>query len=142
MSSVSTDGWFTYKSQYGYEIKYPQYWTVFNCMNGVQVFFYVNTVAPNCDGEKSGDVSIVGPLSVSDIAYINALPSRITQNVLISGAEAIRYTDIYDPETGNLGSDLFLIDHGGKYFEVAFGDAGYEPTILEEKMVSTFQFTK
>jgi len=141
LNSISTANWLTYRSRFGYEIKYPPGWRVFACLDGIQVFFYDDAHVPeSCDGTaKEANFLIIGPVSQHE-QQLETTAGRLAENFELNGADATRYSDqIAGQEGDDLIETVQVGMKNGSYINLQVGGIFVPRTLTEERMVTTFK---
>lgn len=138
LKAMPTADWSTYKSAFGYQIKYPPDWEVFSCMNGYQVFFYADAGVPKaCDIPNGGaDFTIVGPNSQPDEQLLQGR-ARMQEDFALNGTDVIRYVDYLSGPSGYDLIDDVRVPQNEAYIDLYIGPTSH--TIFEERMLTTFQ---
>jgi hypothetical protein len=137
LSEISTVDWPTYKSAFGYQIKYPPDWEVFSCVNGYQVFFYADASVPKaCDIPHSADFAIIGPNPRQDEQLLEG-PARLQEDFDLNGTDVIRYIDYVSGQSGYDLIEDVRVPKNGAYIDLYIGPASHN--IFEERMLTTFQ---
>lgn len=138
LASVSTIGWQTFRSKFGYQIQFPPSWRAIVCGNGFQVFFYASSDgALTCDSPHEGaDFSILGPNSQQD-EMSEATPSRLVETFSLDGTPAVRHVDFLAGQTGNDLLEEVVVNTDGGYLDLLIGNTSR--TLWDEKMLTTFR---
>jgi eight-cysteine-cluster-containing protein len=129
-----------YRSELGYEIKYPPTWAYLTCMDGVQFSLYSSEdKIENCDEPRgyNSEISIIGPSSPPG----NINDAREQKEIMINGVKATRYIDAsygQDIDSG-LFRDMIVISENGRTFTIDLAISTANSALLD-LIVSTFKF--